>query len=324
MKKSIITLIGATLFAATSLSQAEVSYQLVPDWLKPPAGMDHIGNSHGDAAVDSKGNVYISVEGDKGGIQVYGKDGKYLRNVEGAPKTLHGFIINHEGGEDFIYASVLGQAKMVKMKLDGTVVLNIDGKATIPDKYKGGKDGKALKLTSVTVGPTGDIYIADGYGRDFIHRFDKSGKYLSSFGGREAPYHFKTAHKVFVDPRFEPNRLLVCDRANRRLVHLDLDGKFLGVIAEGIRLPCSADFHGDLVAVAELAGRAVVLDKEGKVVAELGKNETKGEISTNKVKPGNWKRGVCTAPHGLTFDADGNIIVTEWNVHGRVLRFDKK
>ncbi len=324
MKTPIITLTSAAVLATTSLLQAEVSYKLVPDWLKAPEGMDHIGNSHGEAAVDSEGNVYISVEGDRGGIQVYGKDGKYLHNVKGSPATLHGFIINNEGGEDFIYAAALGKATMVKMKLDGTAVLTIDGQATIPDKFKGGESGKELQLTSVAVGPTGDIYMADGYGRDFIHRFDKEGKYLNSFGGREAPYNFKTAHKAFIDPRFEPNRILVCDRANRRLVHLDLDGKMIGVIAEGIRLPCSADFYGDLVAVAELAGRVVVIDKEGEVVAELGKNETKGEISTNKVEPGNWKKGVFTAPHGLTFDADGNIIVTEWNLHGRVLRFDKQ
>ena len=75
MKTLIITLTSAAVFATASLLQAE-TYKLVPDWLKPPAGMDHIGNSHGDAAVDSKGNVYISVEGEKGGIQVYGKDGK--------------------------------------------------------------------------------------------------------------------------------------------------------------------------------------------------------------------------------------------------------
>jgi YD repeat-containing protein len=31
-----------------------------------------------------------------------------------------------------------------------------------------------------------------------------------------------------------------------------------------------------------------------------------------------------TSPHGITFDNDGNILETEWNKWGRVLRWNLK
>jgi hypothetical protein len=60
------------------------------------------------------------------------------------------------------------------------------------------------------------------------------------------------------------------------------------------------------------------------MVAALGVNDTKGQSNTPGVKPADWRTGVVTSPHGITFDANGNILETEWNVHGRVLRWNVK
>ncbi|MEO0475770.1 MAG: hypothetical protein AAF085_07355 [Planctomycetota bacterium] len=76
-------------------------------------------------------------------------------------------------------------------------------------------------------------------------------------------------------------------------------------------------FHGDLAAVAELAGRAVVLDKDNKVVSVLGDNPNKGQRANYRVAPKDWTEGFFNAPHGLSFDNDGNLIITEWNANGR-------
>ena len=91
-----------------------------------------------------------------------------------------------------------------------------------------------MRLTSIAVAPSGDIYAADGYASDYIHRFDKIGKYIKSFGGKDAPYGFKTMHQLAVDTRFTPARLIACDRANGRVVHLSLDGELLGVVAKDL------------------------------------------------------------------------------------------
>lgn len=318
MTKSLLAL--ATLAFTTLHAAAQVSYDFAPNWLTPPPGTETIGSGHGEVGVDSAGNIYVSVDGKKeGGMQVYGPDGKFKNYLAGTPGTLHGFTIHKDADGEFIYASVLGQGKVLKMKLDGTVVLTIEG-----DAFGEDKKGK-LKLTNVAVADTGDIYVVDGYGADWIFQFDKTGKLKKTFGGRVDPYKLSNCHKIFIDPRFQPNRLLLCDRGNNRIMHLSLDGDILGVVVDkDLRRPSSASFNGDLMCVAEIAGRVSVWDKEGKQVASLGVNDTAGQTNTPGVKPQDWREGVVTSPHGITFDAKGNIMETEWNNFGRVLRWNKK
>jgi hypothetical protein len=107
-------------------------------------------------------------------------------------------------------------------------------------------------------------------------------------------------------------------------MHASLEGELLGVIATGLRNPSSASFHGDYVAIAEIAGRISVWDKEGKLVAELGTNDTPGQTNTPGVQPSDWRDNIVTSPHGVTFDGKGNILETEWNKWGRVLKWTRK
>ena len=306
-------------FTIAGLSAAEPTWTFAPGALTPPPGKDTIGNGHGEIRVDSAGNFYVSVDGQKeGGLQVYGVDGKFLRYVPNTPSSLHGFIIRKEDGQDIIYAAVLGQSKVLKLKTDGTVLLEIPKSAFPADKGD-------LKLTGLDVAPNGDIYVVDGYGKDWIFVFDKAGTFKTVFGGRGEPLKLSNTHKLFIDPRFEPARLFLCDRGNNRIMHLALDGSLIGIICDkDMRRPSSASFHGDYVCIAEIAGRVSVFDKEGKQIAKLGTNDTQGQTNTPNVEPKDWKDDVVTSPHGITFDGKGNIFETEWNKFGRVLRWNMK
>jgi hypothetical protein len=106
------------------------------------------------------------------------------------------------------------------------------------------------------------------------------------------------------------------------MLHTDLAGAFIGEIATEMRNPSSASFHGNLMCVAEIAGNVSVWDKDNKRVADLG---TAPKLTnTPKIEPKDWQQGVVTSPHGITFDNDGNILETEWNQWGRVLRWNLK
>ena len=174
------------------------------------------------------------------------------------------------------------------------------------------------------VAPNGDLYVTDGYASDYVHRFDKTGKYLKSFGGKQPPYSFKTLHKLAIDTRFDPPRLIGCDRANGRVVHMSLDGEFLGDVAKDLLLPAAVAIHGDLAVIGEIKGRITMLDKEGKIVAQFGANDHADEVGTNKTEPDKWRPGVVTAPHGVAFDANGDVFVSEYNIYGRVHRFNRQ
>ncbi len=294
--------------------------------LTPPPGMKTIGDSHGDIAVSPAGEIFVSVQGgDHPGIQVYSADGHYLRNVPDAPPDLHGFIIAR--GPDrkpYIFGVSRLAQQIVKIGLDGRKVLTIPA-TSVPAQYQNHDAGKpATNLTGIAVAPNGDIYVTDGYGLDYIHRFDKTGKYIASFGGKGEPWNFNTCHKVAIDTRFTPVRLLCTDRRNNRLVHMDLDGHVLGVFAENLRLPSALAVRGNELAVAELSGRVTVLGEKGEVLATIGQNDNAAEISTNKAPPESWKDGLFYAPHGITYDAKGNLLVTEFNQWGRVSRLTRQ
>jgi DNA-binding beta-propeller fold protein YncE len=323
MKKVLLACAACVLLLATA--RAANTYSVVADWLKLPEGRMQLGNQHGDVAVSSTGDVYVSVQDPAAGLQVYSPEGKFLRNVNGAPSDFHGFVIHKEAGGEFLYGATLRGQTIVKMTLEGGIIMTI-GSSSIPDQYKSRNARSnllSLLLTGLDVAPNGDIYVTDGYASDYIHRFDKAGKYISSFGGKQPPYSFNTLHKLAIDTRFQPARLIACDRANNRVVHLSLDGQFLGVVAKDLLLPAAIVIDGDTAIVGELNGRVTVLDKEGAVVTRIGANTEQG-TGTNKIPPAQWRPGFVLSPHGVALNAHGDLFVSEFSAFGRVHRFNRQ
>src|SRR6185503_7593225 len=66
----------AALAAATTTVGA-AGYTTIADWLKLPTGRPQLGNMHGDIAVSSKGDVFVSVQDPAAGLQVYAPDGTF-------------------------------------------------------------------------------------------------------------------------------------------------------------------------------------------------------------------------------------------------------
>jgi len=316
MKKPILTLLA--LVSASVLPAAE-SWKARADWLSLPSDRDKLGNMHGDVAVSSAGEVYVSVQDPKAGVQVYGSDGQWIRNVKGAPSDFHGFVIHKDKDGEFLYGPRLGNGEILKMSLDGEIKLRIPASA-IPDKFK--KNGR-VRLTAMDVAPNGDLFVVDGYSSDYVHHFDKAGKYLKSFGGKGEPYKFRTLHKIAVDTRFDPPRIIGTDRANGRVVHMSTDGKFIGEIVTGLMMPACVAIHGDLAAIGEIKGRVTLLDKAGKKAKQLGYNSNPKEVGTNRTPRQSWRTGIVTAPHGVAFNAKGDLFVAEYSTTGRVHRFDR-
>ncbi len=341
MKNRLILTLAATLLAGGTLTAHEGdstaplcdppktavatgsgahSYTLVPGWGDVPEKLS-IGPTHGGVVVDKAGLIYVSSDGQEKGIYVFSPDGKLASTFGPDAAGIHGLCINEENGKEFIYGADLRRSQIVKLTLTGDPVLKIP----VPVECGAYKDGKGYKPTGVAVGPAGEIFVVDGYGTSLIHKFDAAGKYVKTFGGKgKEDGKFETCHGIALDKRGAKPLLLVCDRANRRLQHLDLDGNFVGVITTGLRLPCAVSIHGDFVAVAELEARVAILDKENKVVAVLGDNPDKSQWANFGVPINAWKPGIFTAPHGLSYDAAGNLYVQDWNKSGRITKLELK
>ena len=295
-------------------------------WLKLPEGLEQMGGAHGDVAVSENGDVYVSLtNGLRAGVQVYSEDGTYLRNVENAPTDFHGFVIHKDAdGIEYIYGPQLSGQKIVKLNLDGTVVMTIPGDSIPKEHWKvNPKNKKAqLRLTACDVAPNGDIFVTDGYSTDLVHRFNAAGDYLATFGGKAAPYNFSTLHKIAVDTRFEPARIVGVSRTDARVVHISMDGAYIGDVATDLKKPAALVVQGDFLAVGEILGRVTILGKDGSIVKQLGANEVAEETGTNKTEPAKWRQGIVNAPHGVAFNSNGDLFVSEYSIFGRIVKYD--
>jgi DNA-binding beta-propeller fold protein YncE len=296
-------------------------FEAVPHWGELPDGKI-IGPTHGGVVVDDEsGLIYLSTDSEHSVI-VYQPDGKFIKTIAPECRGFHALAIRKEDGKSVIYGAQLNSnqppLRICKIDTEGKLLLEIPNANT--GEVPGGWGG----VTGVTVAPDGSIFASMGYGSNIIHKFDATGKLLKSFGSKGPDEkQFDTPHGLALDTRFGEPRLLVADREKRRLVHFDLEGNWIGVHATGLRRPCAVTFHGDFLAVAELESRVTVLEKSGTPVAFLGDNPDQSQWANFGVEPKDQHLGIFTAPHGLSFDKDGNLYIQDWNKTGRVTRLTK-
>ncbi|GAA5128262.1 hypothetical protein JIN84_01785 [Luteolibacter yonseiensis] len=297
------------------------SYEAVPHWGELPGGKI-IGPTHGGVVVDDdSGLIYVSTDSALS-VLVYEPGGKLRDTIAPECQGFHAMAIRKEGNKTAIYGAQLNgnnpPLRICKIDTRGKLLLEIPNAST--GEVPGGWSG----VTGVTVAPDGAIFASMGYGSNIIHKFDENGKLLKSFGSKGPDEkQFNTPHGLAIDTRFGDPRLLVVDREKRRLVHLDLEGNWIGVHASNLRRPCSVSILGDTLAVAELESRVTILDKTGTPVSFLGDNPDKSQWANFGVAPQDMKLGIFTAPHGLSFDKAGNLYVQDWNKTGRVTKLTK-
>ena len=145
---------------------------------------------------------------------------------------IHDMKFRAEADGEFIYGARNNNAEGIKFNAQtGEIVLKL------PFPEASGLKLKKFNPTAITVAPNGDIFLADGYASDHIFKFDKTGKYLMHFGTKgNGLKEFNTAHGMTLDTRYDPPRLLICDRNHApkgRLLHYDLNGEFIAEVVTG-------------------------------------------------------------------------------------------
>ncbi len=300
------------------------TYECVHDWLVPPDGLVW-GDTHG-LAQDEQGNIYVAHTVNKSSMRgeavvVYDSSGRFIRAFgEEFRGGAHGLGVRREKGAEVLYHCDINQCKMMKTTLNGER-LWAHGYPREDPAYA----GRPIDFvpTNVAFAPNGDFYVGDGYGSHHLLRFSSDGKFLGEVG---RPGHgdgeFDTPHGLFVDTRGGDAILVVADRGNRRVQTFSLDGSHLRTIKDDsrLRMPCHFHTQGDWMVCPDLDSQVCILDREYKVVTQLGDGRaSNGEVGSRRRQSRNeftaWQ---FITPHAAIFLHGGDILVAEWLPIGRI------
>lgn len=310
------------------------TYECIHDWAKLPAS-HAFGNTHGvcvlrDGRVVVKHTVHsTSSSGDA--ICVFDPQGKFINSFGAQYRGgAHGLLLDMvDKTTEYLYLADPNRGTIAKAFIDGQQLWERacpmeSGLYNNPGEYK---------PTNIAIVPSrapegaawskfaGHIFVADGYGKSWIHHLDADGNYLNSFGGPgKERGQVSCPHGIFFDTRAATPRLVVADRSNRRLQYFSLDGRHLGFTTAELRAPCHFDQREGLLLIPDLEARVTILDKDDKLITHLGDGENFGlrDKTRDAFVPGKF-----IAPHGACFDHDGNIFVVEWVEVGRVTKLKK-
>lgn len=316
-----LALAGAALVSPAGVrAQGELKFSVVSSFFPAQVESRPFGPCHGGAAVDRAGNIYVSTDTPRG-ILVFGPDGKYQRHF--GPDFIHGLQLRREADGEYLYCARPTRHEVLKMKTDGATVW------TMGYPESSGKYTKAEEFnpTNIVALRDGTLFVADGYGKNWIHKYDKHRNYIKSFGGPGgSPAEegkFNRCHGLAPDYRSGKPMLVVCNRESGRVEHWDTDGNFVKVLQSGLRMPACAHVRGDYVAIGELKGRVTILGKDNGIVAQIGDNPDTSQRANFPLDPAQWTEGIVNSPHGISFDRQGSVIVSEWSKFGRIEKFTR-
>ncbi len=300
------------------VGQGDHTYQVIHDWGTLPAGMAY-GNTHG-VCEDAQGNIYIkhtvgAASTSDDALVVFDADGKFVRSWGPQFKGgAHGLHLSKEGGQEFLYLCDFRRGVVEKTDLAGQRVWQL----TCPDASGLYNTPGEFKPTNIAIAPGGDFYVADGYGKSWVHRYNAKAEYLGSFGGPGAERgQLNCPHGITVDARGPEPLLVVADRSNHRLQYFSLDGRHKGFIKDELRSPCHFHTRAADMVIPDLDARVTIFDRDNKLIVHLGDG---GSYALRDKPRDQFIPGKFIAPHSAIFDHAGNIFVVEWVEVGRVTK----
>ncbi|MBL7780034.1 MAG: 6-bladed beta-propeller [Saprospiraceae bacterium] len=301
----------------TILGHNQKRYRLNARWSQADVSRYPVKDCH-EMVQDQKGRILLLTNETHNNVLIYDKNGQILDAWGTEYPGAHGFTLFNENGTDVLFICDNTRHQVIKTTIDGRVLLTLDypketGQYTKPEEYV---------PTETAIAANGDIYVADGYGKDFIIQYDTSGRYIRHFGGRgEGPEHLLNAHGVCIDTR-DPNLpcLLVCSRQQNALKRFDFEGNYLSTIELPGAWVCRPVIHGEYLYAAVLqsssllwkqSGFVTILDKQNKVVSNLA--GTQPTYADGKLQEMSQTMPVFVYPHDVCIDDEENLYVAQWN-----------
>ncbi len=311
-------------------------YDVIDKWLQPFARPGYVQGSQGGVFAESPNRIFVANRGelklpDKLPAAFNGSWGSLGQQATQATSELRNCILVVDAAgklleswtqHDQLFAGGRGphKIKISPYDADRHVWVVDDMRHQI---LKFSNDGKKLVMTLGEPGvagndeshfgrptdiawlPDGTFFVSDGYTNTRVVKFDKSGKYLATWGTKgNGPGQFDLPHSIDVDRN---RRVYVADRSNSRIQVFDENGKFLDQWPN-IRMPfhimVSADQH--LWVVDGATNKFLKYDSNGKLLYSWG---------TYGIFP-----GAVWGVHQFSVDSEGNLYAAE-TYGGRTQKF---
>ena len=267
---------------------------------------------------DSKGRIILLTNETKNNVIIYDKKGKLLSTWGSEYPGAHGLTLFNENGQEVLFICDNNRHQVIKTTLDGKVLMTLD----YPKETGQYTKAEEFVPTETSIAANGDIYVADGYGKDFIIQYDHNGKYIRHFGGRGTGDTFvKNAHGVCVDYRDKSKPVvIVTSREENCFKRYTLDGNYIDTIALPGAWVCRPVVHGDYLYAAVLqsnsrqwqqSGFVTILDKNNKVVSNLSASTP--EYHGDRPDEMYQTIKIFQYPHDVCIDDEENMYVAQWN-----------
>ena len=312
-------------------------YKVDKNWAKISTNSNPVFNCH-EMVQDSKGRLIMLGDDTQNNILVFDKSGKLLDAWGSSWPGGHGLTISKEGGEDFLlivdcgwfqdregnWKSQAGQ--VVKTDINGRIIFSIGHPRTI-GIYK---DNESFMPTETVFSPNGELYVAEGYGSDYIIQYNSKGQYIRHFGGHNnanPAHNLSNAHGVAIDTR-DKNKptLIITSREENCFKIFSMDGQFIKRVDTPGMYVCRAVPDGENI----YSGVCWSKDAEGKRNANTGfvtildgKNQVVSCPGGNApVYKNNILLPTLQAPdrifqhcHDVCVDEDKNLYICQWNAN---------
>jgi sugar lactone lactonase YvrE len=308
---------------AMKVGQGEFTYEWLEHWARIPqteSGKSN-GRTHGVVALDAS-DVMVFNQAQPGVLR-FDSEGR-LKNAWGDRFSgAHGMSLVEEPDGPALWLTDQNTAEVVKTTLDGRTLMNIQRP---PHPVYAGTAKYIPTWVAVNeerIGGNGDIWVTDGYGSNFIHRYTKAGAYLSSINGTEGKAGaFACPHGIAFVPKAAGPELYIADRANHRVQVYDPEGNFKRVFgADYLTSPCGFVQRNGIVYVPELYASLSIIDEHDREVIRIGDNAPAQKMAGWPNLPANQIRaGLFNSPHGMAVDKAGNLYMAEWIVGGRITK----
>jgi len=310
------------------LGHGDHRFRVVKGWGSEGAQRIKVRDCHEMVQVRD-GRLFMFGNHTDNNMLIFSKDGRVLDTWGSDYPGGHGCTLHDENGEEFLYLTDPDLHRVVKTDLTGRVLLTLDAPLE-SDQYE---TADRYKPTETAIAPNGDIYVADGYGSQYLLHYSPAGELKGIYAGPGAgepgaEHTFNNMHGVTLDTRDASNpTLLLTARAQNRFKRFSLKGEHLSTVELPGAWICRGVIDRDLLMFAVIisgleswqsdrSGFVAILDADDRVIScPGGADPTYAGDTLNPLAQTPSAEGDLPAfmhPHDVCADRDGNLYIPQW------------